>query len=163
MRTIKGLALCSERGTYLLLARLDQTTEIAIGRLGRVAFARGWYAYAGSALGPGGVRARVARHLSPTKRLHWHIDYLLEESELEQSWAIECTSRLECSWADAVCQMPGARRAVPGFGASDCRCPGHLVYFPERPPDRQIRAVLQATIDEGCVGQRSVHTLSTGD
>ena len=101
--------------------------------------------------------------MSPTKRLHWHIDYLLEESELDTVWAVECALRLECAWADAVCQMPGARIAVPRFGASDCRCPGHLVYFPERPHDKQIDAVLQAIVDEGCASQQPVHVLSIGD
>jgi Uri superfamily endonuclease len=157
------LALSAGKGTYLLLARFDRTTEIAVGRLGRAVLARGWYAYAGSALGPGGIRARVARHISPTKRLHWHIDYLLEESELDRIWAVEYASRLECAWADAVCQMSGARIAVPRFGASDCRCPGHLAYFSERPHSKQIHAALQAAIDERCANEQSVHALSMGD
>jgi hypothetical protein len=32
-------------------------------------------------------------------------------------------------------QLPGMTIPVPRFGSSDCRCPAHLVYFGERPPD----------------------------
>ncbi len=42
------------RGSYLLVARLAYPAEIAVGRLGTSLFPAGWYAYAGSALGPGG-------------------------------------------------------------------------------------------------------------
>ena len=39
-------------------------------------------------------------------------------------------------------ELPGARLLVPRFGASDCRCPGHLVYLPRRPLDREIERAL---------------------
>ena len=131
------------KGTYLLLARLDVTTDLTIGRLGKFTFPAGWYAYAGSARGPGGIQARLARHRRSSKRLHWHIDYLLQVSHLEKSWTIECTVRPECAWAAAVGQLPGALIAVPRFGASDCRCPGHLINFPTCPSDRQISDALR--------------------
>jgi len=38
----------------------------------------GYYIYIGSAFGPGGVRARMLRHLRADKPKHWHIDYLRE-------------------------------------------------------------------------------------
>jgi len=49
-------------GTYLLLLRLEEDREIEIGRLGSLFFPRGYYLYVGSAMGPGGLVARLARH-----------------------------------------------------------------------------------------------------
>ncbi len=66
-------ALPSAPGTYALLIRVDAPLVIHAGRLGTVALERGWYVYTGSAHGPGGLRARVSRHLRPDKAPHWHI------------------------------------------------------------------------------------------
>jgi Uri superfamily endonuclease len=133
----------SARGTYLLTARLDQPTPIIVGRLGTFSFPAGWYTYAGSALGPGGLEARLARHLRTQKRLHWHVDYLLQHSKVETIWQITSPARLECAWAAAIHDLPGAATPAPGFGASDCRCSAHLVYFCERPGNRLIAEALR--------------------
>jgi len=72
----------SDTGAYALIIALPRSVPIPY-RAGReVTFARGFNIYTGSALGPGGLRARIGRHLSPieTKRPHWHIDRLLEAS-----------------------------------------------------------------------------------
>ena len=137
------------KGTYLLLARLERPLEIQVGRLGTFAFATGWYAYAGSALGPGGLQARLARHARSDKRLHWHVDYLLQHAALEATWRTACPERLECDWATALQELPGARIAVTGFGASDCRCAAHLVFFPQRPTAEQITAALERRSPQG--------------
>ena len=131
-------------GTYLLLARLSHAVTIRVGKLGTFDFGGGWYAYAGSALGPGGLQARLARHARAEKRLHWHVDYLLQHAVLQATWQAACPQRLECKWAAAMLDLPGAQAPVPGFGASDCRCATHLVYLPRRPGDRQIAAALSA-------------------
>ena len=130
------------KGTYLLLIRLLECTKIAVGRLGTFVFPGGWYIYAGSALGPGGLPARLARHKRSSKRMHWHIDYLVAHSTVEASWQIEASARLECVWAEAVRQLSGTQVLVPGFGSSDCRCPAHLVYCPDRPTEQQIMDTL---------------------
>ena len=140
----------SAKGTYLLLIRLNQRTRLTIGRLGTFDFQTGWYAYAGSALGPGGLQARLARHARTKKRTHWHIDYLLEQARLVQSWQTACPTRLECTWASALLQLPKAQIAIHRFGASDCRCPGHLVYWPTYPEANQIKNVLRAASPDHC-------------
>jgi Uri superfamily endonuclease len=137
------------KGTYLLLARLEEEVTVTVGRLGTFVFPAGWYAYAGSALGPGGIPARLARHWRSQKRAHWHIDYLLAHGTPEASWYVETVERLECRWAAAVRTLPGARLLVPRFGASDCRCPGHLAYLPRRPPDREIAEALASASPGG--------------
>ncbi len=118
-------------GTYALLIRLDHPSKIIIGRRGRFHFPAGFYLYIGSALGPGGLAGRLARHLRPDKRLHWHVDYLLgsAHARVTEIWAATGQERHECDWARAALQMSGARAAVPRFGASDCRCITHLIAF----------------------------------
>jgi len=61
------------RGTYALLLELDQQTVITVGRLGTCSFPAGSYVYVGSALGSGGLSARLAHHRRPVKRFHYSI------------------------------------------------------------------------------------------
>ncbi len=64
------------KGTYLLLIKLPSDVNIQVGKRGLIHFSSGWYVYVGSALR--GIERRVARHCSHNKKMHWHIDYLLE-------------------------------------------------------------------------------------
>ena len=122
-------------GAYALLIALDRSREIVIGRLGKFRFPAGFYLYVGSALGPGGLAGRLARHLRAEKRLHWHIDYLLNvrRARVVEVWAAEGAARRECDWARAVMQLPGAAMVAPHLGASDCKCAAHLVGFTTMP------------------------------
>jgi Uri superfamily endonuclease len=134
-------------GTYVLALWLERAQAIRVGRLGDVVFPAGWYLYIGSALGPGGLAARLARHLARIdtgKRAHWHVDYLRERAVWAGAWGRASTLRLECEWAGALRTRPGARIVAPGFGASDCRCPAHLVHLPELPGDDWFANVLGA-------------------
>ena len=63
-------------GSYLLWLHLRQPQDLTVGRLGRFSFPSGDYIYLGSALGPGGLRARLGRHLQGSGKPHWHIDHL---------------------------------------------------------------------------------------
>ena len=49
-------------GAYVLAVRLDSRRELPVGRLGRFNFPAGWYLYVGSAMGTGGLPARLRRH-----------------------------------------------------------------------------------------------------
>jgi Uri superfamily endonuclease len=134
-------------GTYVLVLWLARAQAIRVGRLGEVAFPAGWYLYVGSALGPGGLHARLARHLlrlDAGKRAHWHVDYLRERAAWVGAWSRESSRRLECEWAVAARQLPGATVVAPGFGASDCRCPAHLVYVPALPAEDWFEITLGA-------------------
>jgi Uri superfamily endonuclease len=133
-------------GTYVLILRLPHFAEnVRIGRLGCFRFPSGWYAYVGSARGPGGLAARLARHLRPLKPLHWHVDYLRAQAQPVQVWYVAGTQKRECAWARTLSSLPGASVPVPRFGASDCRCPTHLIYF-ATPPD--------VTAFAGALGER---------
>lgn len=131
------------KGVYALVLRLEGREEITIGRLGKFAFPAGYYLYVGSALGAGGLEARLARHRRRDKKLHWHIDYLLEQAQLVEVWSAASTDRLECRWAQATRQLSGAEILIPGFGSSDCRCPTHLIYLTRKPTYQEFAANLQ--------------------
>ena len=128
-------------GSYVLIMRLPQRVALDVGRLGRIDFPAGWYVYAGSARGPGGLAARVGRHRRIPKTLHWHVDRLRALAELTGVWYSVVGRKRECDWARALSELPGAHAVAPGFGASDCGCSTHLFHLPG-PPDRSLFARL---------------------
>lgn len=136
-----GSALDSCGGLYALVCLLPRPARVSVGRLGEVSFPAGWYVYVGSARGPGGLAARVGRHLRAEKRAHWHVDHLLARAQVREAWGCPGATSSECAWARALAHLPRARRWPQGFGASDCRCLGHLVAFPEPPPAQAFQAL----------------------
>jgi len=125
------------RGCYVLLIELPADETVTAGRLGPIHFRRGCYAYVGSALG--GLRARLDRHLRPEKKLHWHIDYLLEKARIDETVACETSARVECAIARGLVER---FESVPGFGSSDCRCRSHLFYS-RAPMTETVVSILQ--------------------
>jgi len=111
----------------LLLALAAECT-LKIGRAGTMRFAAGGYCYVGSALGAGGLAARLRRHASAGRPRHWHIDYLLPDTRLIGALVADDATRHECTWAAWVFRHPGST-ALTGFGASDCGCPAHLFHI----------------------------------
>ncbi|MEF8842305.1 MAG: GIY-YIG nuclease family protein [Haloarculaceae archaeon] len=112
-------------GTYTLLVELDRNAAVEVGALGEHAFDSGWYAYTGSAFGPGGF-ARVDRHreLAADERTtrHWHVDYLLGHPDTALREVVRSSGAdIECAVARRLPAGP-----VAGFGASDCDCRSHL-------------------------------------
>ena len=107
-----------------MIVHVPRDVKINVGRIGTLSFARGLYAYVGSALGPGGLKARILRHLSNNKKKFWHIDYLLEQSHVVAVIIIEKSKKLECVIAREF--LGRGVDMVKGFGCSDCRCPSHL-------------------------------------
>ncbi|HIQ09546.1 MAG TPA: DUF123 domain-containing protein, partial [Anaerolineaceae bacterium] len=55
--------LPSTPGAYALALRLERPVGLRVGALGVWDFPEGVYVYLGSARGPGGIRARLGRHL----------------------------------------------------------------------------------------------------
>lgn len=121
------------KGTYVLILRVEKPARIRIGKLGLATIDAGFYAYSGSALGPGGLAARVGHHLKTKKRCHWHIDYLRRISRLSAVWHTAYPVRREHDWARILAETRDAQVQIIGFGSSDCRCPSHLVYFRRGP------------------------------
>ncbi|MHC4606159.1 MAG: GIY-YIG nuclease family protein [Planctomycetota bacterium] len=115
-------------GTYALVLKTDRPLRLKVGALGRFLFPAGYYVYVGSALN--GLEGRLRRHARRRKPCRWHIDYLRRRAEIVEVWTVVSRKRLECRWARAALATPGASVPVPRFGASDCRCPAHLVHLP---------------------------------
>lgn len=126
-------ALPAAPGDYLLVFERGAETVLRVGKLGTVTLPAGRYAYVGSAHGPGGLRARLERHLRPAKIRHWHIDALTLEHRPDRIFFRADPCRGECAWVRALLALPGAAAPIRGFGSSDCRegCPAHLVRLPD--------------------------------
>lgn len=126
-RPIEEDALPEAPGAYGLLIRLPQRLRTKIGVLGPLDLAAGDYLYFGSAYGPGGLRARLRRHLRPSKKIHWHVDRLTTEGTVSDILAVPEGS--ECDLVERALPVAGVSVPVPGFGSSDCRsCSSHLLY-----------------------------------
>ena len=112
-------------GTYAVL--LDVTAPRRLPqRLKPSMLPPGRYLYAGSARGPGGIRARVRRHMRRGKRRHWHVDHLVAAGQIVGAWG--GPDERECDLVRRLLGVRGVEVPVPGFGSSDCgRCAAHLL------------------------------------
>jgi Uri superfamily endonuclease len=141
--TLPQCRIAATPGTYALLLRCRRSVRLRIGRLGVLGVVPGFYVYVGSALGPGGVRARVRHHQRAAGRPHWHIDYLRPRADLVEVWYAHETRRREHQWASIMSELEGASAPLPRFGASDCGCASHLFHFEMRPSVRVFRGSLR--------------------
>ncbi len=116
--------LPDQAGAYLLVLRLGQP---------EAEFPAGWYLYAGSAYGPGGIRARVRRHMRLDKAIRWHVDRLTAVAE--SIAALAWPGGGECALVACLADVPGVTFPAPGFGSSDCtRCRAHLLATDDPAP-----------------------------
>jgi Uri superfamily endonuclease len=136
----------SDKGTYVLILQLQNTTHLTIGKRGEYDFPAGWYLYVGSAFGSGGLRGRLRHHLKPVTKPHWHIDYLRAAAKVREIWYAVSADAYEHRWADVLCTLPDAHIPVPRFGASDCRCETHLIGFAAKPQVGDLQSATEAQI-----------------
>ncbi len=121
--------LSTAPGAYLLVIDLDAPLALDVPRGRAATLAAGRYGYCGSAYGPGGIRARVSRHLRQLKAIRWHIDRLTAAGRIVAVQAEPGGD--ECALMDSLRALPGVTIPLPGFGSSDCRrCPSHLAALP---------------------------------
>jgi Uri superfamily endonuclease len=119
--------LPTEGGAYVLEFELQRRIVVDVGALGRVAVGPGGLRYYGSARGPGGLGARISRHLNPRgRRDRWHVDALTRTIPVDRIWID--FERTECRLVADDLESGLWMVVVPGFGSSDCRrCPAHLL------------------------------------
>ena len=110
--------------SYQLLIKVTKDMDLKVGKLGRFIFPMGSYVYTGSA--KTNIDKRIERHLSKKKKLHWHIDYLLNNDYAEvintkKSIMIECSLN----------KKTNGTIIIKGFGSTDCNldCKSHLKYL----------------------------------
>jgi len=109
-------------GAYLLLIELTKVTDVKLRKMRSASLVPGRYIYAGSAYGPGGLKARLSRHMRRIKVERWHIDQLTKTGACG-AWIFPGCN--ECDLVELNSALP-----VPiiGFGSTDCkRCHSHLL------------------------------------
>lgn len=125
-----GIVKTERMKSYQLYIQLHKAARIKIGKLGVFRFPAGCYIYTGSA--KRNMHARIRRHLTKSKKLKWHIDYLLSNPSAKVM-QVKLFDEEECG----LNQRTSGQLLIPGFGASDCKhhCGSHLKYiglnFPE--------------------------------
>ena len=127
-------------GSYVLLIAVPRKTSLKVGCLGNVEFNPGYYAYVGSALN--NLEKRILRHIRPSKKVFWHIDYLLKQATIRDVYCVVSSGKLECGIARKLLHHLDH---VRGFGCSDCSCPSHLFFHAD--PDF-IQAIIQKILQE---------------
>ena len=135
MSTTKGgvLQFCttpdaapSAPGAYILQIDIIESILVTIAGQSPAELTAGRYLYCGSAKGPGGLRARLARHVRRVKSVHWYIDQLTERGLVIGSWIVP--NGREC---ELVAMLGALPMPIPRFGSSDCLyCRSHLLYWP---------------------------------
>ncbi len=114
----------AQGGLYIAIFGLVNSQRIVVGKLGSFCFRPGVYLYVGSA--QNNLCARLERHSRKDKPLRWHIDYLSVRADMIGAITVPDKRTGECRLARELGRL--YELAVPGFGASDCRCGGHLFY-----------------------------------
>lgn len=115
------------KGCYCLIISMKKSEKLRIGNLYQDHnFKKGWYVYIGSAMNS--LVGRINRHLSDDKKMHWHIDYLLdnENSEVREVLFNISDKKIECDLANLIAKYG---EEIHEFGCSDCNCHSHLIYF----------------------------------
>ena len=131
------------KGSYILVISMQSPVNLIIGALGKITFDKGFYFYVGSALGNSGASTlvnRVKRHISSSnsKKIHWHIDYLLnnKNSTICCIYLIPSLQNLECLIANELLSV--SDDYINNFGSSDCNCKSHLLYFKDFKPLKEL-------------------------
>ena len=106
---------------------MKKSEKLQIGHLYQdYKFKKGCYVYIGSAMNS--LVARIDRHLSEEKRMHWHIDYLLKSpnNSIRDVLFNISDKKVECELANKIAEDG---EEISNFGSSDCNCNSHLIYF----------------------------------
>jgi len=136
----------TDKGVYTLVISVPSNSSLYVGRLGHIVIPKGLYLYTGSAIGPGGLKGRIRRHLRRKKKKFWHIDYLLSSKNVSIKAIVysSISSRLECKVNGSLSKFLSA--PVKGFGSSDCAnsCTSHLLRYNGRSKSSLINFVRES-------------------
>jgi len=135
-------------GTYALILHSRIKKEVEVGKLGFISLIPGYYIYVGSAFGPGGLRARVHRHIAESKKKYWHLDYIKLFTQPSEIWYSYEPVIREHQWAQIIKMSKHARILMKGFGSSDCSCATHLFFMKTRPAAGSFVKRIQVNIKE---------------
>jgi Uri superfamily endonuclease len=116
----------SAAGAYVLAITIAAPIAVKLARKLVGVLNAGNYLYCGSARGPGGLRARLSRHIRRDKSIRWHVDQLTTQAFVKGVWTFPGGD--ECK---LVKRLSFLQTPIQGFGSSDCRqCDSHLLDWP---------------------------------
>ena len=107
---------------------IELTDKAAVRLSGRslITLPAGRYLYCGSAKGPGGLKARLSRHIRRGKSVRWHVDQLTEQGLVIGDWVFPGGD--ECRLVQMCSHLPVP---IAGFDSGDCAiCRSHLLFWP---------------------------------
>ncbi|MEM0059330.1 MAG: GIY-YIG nuclease family protein [Desulfurococcaceae archaeon] len=103
---------------YILVLQVNRLIEVHLRGL-KITLNPGMYFYVGSGKGAGGALARLIRHLSGDKQMHWHIDQLTSNKHVEIKGFYLVRSGL-CDCESSISQgLINYMDYVEGFGSTD--------------------------------------------
>lgn len=114
-------------GAYVLAVEIVKAMAVMMPGMPAVTLKPGRYLYCGSAWGPGGIRARLGRHMRRDKAIRWHIDHLTVAGSVPGAWVFPGGN--ECDLVAALSALPVP---IAGLGSTDCAsCRSHLLRWPD--------------------------------
>ena len=121
-------------GVYAMAIEFADAVAVTLSGQPPITLPAGRYLYCGSAKGPGGLKARLSRHMRRGKSVRWHVDQLTEQGLDDRRFGYfpEVTS---ARWCECVricqCQLPGSAAVIARPAAVICysgptewHCPG---------------------------------------
>jgi Uri superfamily endonuclease len=144
-------------GTYILIMNVVDDLYVKIGCLGRHELKKGIYIYVGSARGPGGLKARIYRHLKLNKKVRWHIDYLTvnPKVKIKAIFYLESRALLETVIAKKLFNDDFFEGVVKGFGCTDKRSSyTHLYKLKSTSSIEELIRKLMRITEDTCYEER---------
>nr|MDO8113301.1 GIY-YIG nuclease family protein [Candidatus Sigynarchaeota archaeon] len=144
-------------GVYILCIVARESLDIPVGKLG-IVHVKGdcVYLYVGSALK--GLHGRLARHLSRQgKKIHWHVDFLLEQLDIHRVYYAITSQKKECEVSMRLHAEATLFKAIERFGNSDCKsCPSHLYQYLGKENIEALDTLLRAVFEQSGLSPVSV-------
>ena len=116
----------SSKGIYALVFELTNNMKLSTRTLSNKTLTKGIYVYIGSARGPGGLRARIRRHLAKTKKLKWHIDYITSTNHFRARAIVYALTNQDLEHIMASILEKQLAIPIQRFGSTDKPSRSHL-------------------------------------
>lgn len=135
-------------GIYILELHSKTNFRFDHKKFGNLKLPAGWYYYIGSA--QKNLVQRVTRHFRKHKKIHWHIDHLIEKRSIKliNSYLLQnCGKEKECKLVKDLRTEFNLKSIIKNFGSSDCRnCESHLLYSEKIINYSQLLSLYHSTV-----------------